>query len=119
MDLDTDKPELSNNYAGLNQMLAYLPRVDIQPPTEKTERNIAQEEAYKRNEEYAVFNPALAYLVGSETYADVGATLAEIVSQARTQYICGEIDEAGLESAHQQWLDQGGQQIIEEVNSQR
>lgn len=119
VDLDKDDTSLSNNYAGLNQMLAYLPRRDIEPSVKKNERNIAQEDAYKRNEKVAVFNPALAYLVGSETFGDVGATLDEIIKQARTQYICGEIDEAGLEKAHQQWLDQGGQQIIDEINAQR
>ncbi|MCR5602845.1 MAG: hypothetical protein K6G27_03980 [Lachnospiraceae bacterium] len=67
----------------------------------------------------AVFNPALPFLANSETYADLGSTLDEIITQARTQYICGQIDEEGLKAAAEQWLSQGGQKVIDEVNAQR
>lgn len=118
VDLDTENVELSNNYAGLNQMLAYLPRYDLTPSPAKNERTQAQADVYVENEKYAVFNPALSYLANSATYADIGATLDEILTQARTQYICGEIDEAGLQAAWDNWLNQGGQTIIDEVNEQ-
>lgn len=118
VDLDTEDTALAANYAGLNQMLAYIPRVDIQPNIEKNERQIAQADAYVRNEEFAVFNPAASYLANSATYADIGASLDDIIYQARTQYICGEIDEAGLQKAWDTWLAQGGQTIIDEVNAQ-
>lgn len=117
-DLDTEDTTLAANYAGLNQMLSYTPRYDLDPSPAKNERTQAQADAYVANEACAVFNPAASYLANSATYSDVGKTLDEIISQARTQYICGQIDEAGLEAAWQSWLDQGGQAIIDEVNEQ-
>ena len=36
---------------------------------------------------------------------------------ARTQYICGQIDEAGLQAAFDQWNARGGTQVMEEVNA--
>ncbi len=116
--LDKDDTALTNNYAGLNQMLAYIPRYTPTPSVETNERSARQNEVYVENEACAVFNPALSYLANSATYSDVGATLDEIIKQARTQYICGEIDEAGLQAAADAWLAQGGQQIIDEVNEQ-
>lgn len=116
--LDTDDTALTNNYAGLNQMLAYIPRYTPTPSVETNERSARQNEVYVENEACAVFNPALSYLANSATYSDVGATLDEIIKQARTQYICGEIDEAGLQAAADAWLAQGGQQIMDEVNEQ-
>ena len=61
-------------------------------------------------------NPAAGYLANSETNAEVGTDIQQILDDARTQYICGQLDEAGLESAFQQWSDRGGAQVIEEVN---
>ena len=116
--LDKDDTALTNNYAGLNQMLAYIPRYTPTPSVETNERSARQNEVYVENEACAVFNPALSYLANSATYSDVGATLDEIIKQARTQYICGEIDEAGLQAAADAWLAQGGQQIMDEVNEQ-
>lgn len=118
VDLDVENATLAANYAGLNQMLAYIPRYDLDPSPAKNERTQAQADAYVENEKYAVFNPASSYLANSATYADIGKTLDEIISQARTQYICGEIDEAGLQKAWDNWLNQGGQTIIDEVNAQ-
>lgn len=118
VDLDVEDATLAANYLGLNQMLAYIPRYDLNPSPAKNERTQAQADAYVRNEQYAVFNPASSYLANSATYADIGKTLDEIISQARTQYICGEIDEAGLQAAWDNWLNQGGQAVIDEVNEQ-
>lgn len=118
VDLDVENTTLAANYAGLNQMLAYIPRYDLNPSPAKNERTQAQADVYVENEKYAVFNPASSYLANSATYADIGKTLDEIITQARTQYICGEIDEAGLQKAWDNWLNQGGQTIIDEVNAQ-
>ncbi|HOV42121.1 MAG TPA: ABC transporter substrate-binding protein, partial [Oscillospiraceae bacterium] len=69
------------------------------------------------NEKYAVFNPAAGYLINSETYSLNGANLDQIISDARTQYICGQIDEAGLKAAWDNWAAQGGTTLIEEINN--
>lgn len=118
VDLDVENATLAANYMGLNQMLAYIPRYDLNPSPAKNERTKAQADVYVENEQYAVFNPASSYLANSATYADIGKTLDEIITQARTQYICGEIDEAGLQKAWDNWLNQGGQTIMDEVNEQ-
>lgn len=118
VDLDEDNTELNYNYKGLNQLIPYIPRVDTDPCVAKNERTQAQADVIAANEACAVFNPALSYLANSATFSDLGATLNDIITQARTQYICGEIDEAGLQKAWDQWLAQGGQQIIDEVNEQ-
>ena len=88
--------------------------------TEVYFKNVSEKDIawYVENEKYAVFNPASSYLANSATYADIGKTLDEIITQARTQYVCGEIDEAGLQTAWDNWLNQGGQTIIDEVNAQ-
>ena len=101
-------------------MLPRLPDYGIptDPTTVKTERELAQNEAYARNLECAVFNPASSYLLNSATYADVGAMLDEWISQARSQYICGEIDETGLKAVWEKWYENGGEKIIQEVNEQ-
>lgn len=119
VDLDTDDTTLSANYAGLNQVVAYIPNLaSTTLVPEQTESRIACDEVEAAAEEFAVTNPALPYLINSETYSEIGTTLDEIISSARTQYICGEIDEQGLKDAWQSYLDQGGQKVIDEVNEQ-
>lgn len=103
--------------AGLNQCVSYIPNLAPKSPQlEKTEPMKAQDEAYEYNKPFAVFNPALGYLANSEVNAEVGTDIEQIIDDARTQYICGQIDEAGLEAAAKQWLDRGGDRLVEEVN---
>lgn len=103
--------------SGLNQSLCYIPNLEsVNPSLEKTESQLAQAAAYEKNEQYAVFNPALGYLANSEVNAEVGTDIEQIIDDARTQYICGQIDDAGFEAAAQQWLDRGGDRLIEEIN---
>lgn len=102
---------------GLNQAVCYIPNLSATTPElEKNEATLAQDAAYEANESVAVMNPAAGYLANSETNAEVGTDIQQILDDARTQYICGQLDEAGLESAFQQWSDRGGAQVIEEVN---
>lgn len=120
VDLDIGDGDLAAGYQGLDTMLPRLPEFNtpIDPAIVKTEREIAQDEAYARNLQCAVFNPATSYLINSATYADVGAMLDQWITEARTQYVCGEIDEAGLKAAWDKWYQNGGEKIIEEVNQQ-
>ncbi len=121
VDLDVNDGNLYNNYAGLNQLLAFLPSSEAATaaiPLNLNERDKAQNDAYAAALPHAVTNPALPYLVGSETYASEGATLDANISAARSQYICGEIDMEGLEKAISEWRRLGGDKIIEEVNAQ-
>lgn len=106
--------------AGLNQALPYIPYLTEQNPKyvkEKQDYQAAYEDIIVYNLDYAVFNPALGYLTQSDTYATSGTNLVQILDDARTQYICGQIDEAGLQAAFDQWDSRGGAQVIEEVNA--
>lgn len=103
--------------AGLNQSICYIPSVSSTSPSlVKTEPMLAQDAAYAVNAQVAVFNPALGYLANSEVNAEVGTDIEQIIEDARTQYICGQIDEAGLDAAAKQWLDRGGDRLVEEIN---
>lgn len=102
---------------GLNQSLAYIPNLrSTNPGLHLKESDKAQYDAYDRNEKVAVLNPALGYLANSEVNAEVGTDIEQIIDDARTQYICGQIDDAGLEAAAQLWLDRGGDRLVEEIN---
>ena len=119
VDLDTEDPQAAKAYAALNQTVAYIPNaVGDAVKLQKTDRAILSDEVIASNVEYAVFNPVGPYLINSETYSMNGANLDQIISDARTQYIVGAIDEAGLQSAFDTWASQGGSDIITEVNAQ-
>ncbi|AZP03859.1 extracellular solute-binding protein [Jeotgalibaca ciconiae] len=64
--------------------------------------------------EYAVFNPAAPYI--SETYTEKGAQLDNIISDARIQFIAGQIDEQGWKDAIELWVKSGGDDIEAEIN---
>lgn len=64
--------------------------------------------------EQAIFNPAAPLI--SETYTTQGAVLDQIVGDARIRYLAGQLDEEGFRAEVQRWYDQGGEQIVEEMN---
>lgn len=116
MNKELDASQTPN--CGLNQAIAYIPNCSSTGlQLEKAQSQIESEACEKVNEQYAVFNPALGYLANSSVNAEVGTDIELIIEDARTQYICGQIDEAGLEAAAQQWLDRGGAQLVEELNT--
>lgn len=119
VDLDKDDEVSAKSYSALNQAIAYIPSMTAESPALKLTERKEEENAVKAaNIEYAVFNPATSYLVNSSTYSLAGSTLDQLLSDARTQYICGQIDEAGLQAQWDLWLKQGGQDVINEVNEQ-
>lgn len=113
-------PSAAKAYAPFNQTQCFIPHklVDAKPALKQTVRMQKQQAVYKENEKVAVFNPALAYLVNSSTYATHGAILDQLLSDARTQYICGRIDVKGLEAEFAKWDAQGGNDVVKEVNEQ-
>lgn len=103
---------------GFNQAFAYIPnRIPVSVPLAMDEPTKQTEIAYAENEKIAVFNPALGYLANSSVNAEVGTDIEQIIDDARTQYICGQLDDAGFDKAAQQWLDRGGDRLIEEINA--
>ena len=71
-----------------------------------------QKEVLLENIPYCVANPAEP--LTSDTYAEKGAQLDQIISDARNQYIAGQIDEAGFKAVVADWYAQGGTAICEE-----
>ncbi len=121
VDLDLEDEKLANNYKGLNQLLTFLPsteETDARVPLDRNERDQAQNAAYAAALPYAEINPALSYLVNSETYSVDGKALDEEATALRSQYVCGTISKeeftAGLDAIRAKGYDQ----IIAEVNEQ-
>lgn len=102
---------------GLNQAVAYVPNErSLNPELKLTETQEKDYEIREYNLQYTVMNPALGYLASSEVNAEVGTDIEQIIDDARTQYICGQIDDAGFDAAAQLWLDRGGDRLVEDVN---
>jgi putative aldouronate transport system substrate-binding protein len=112
-----DKPEL-NNLKNLNQMTTlYVSKEEeakrlVEAPL--TAIKTLSTKVQLDNEKYVVKNLASGYT--SPTYVSVGVDLTKIMNDARTKYIMGEIDDVGLQSAKDQWLKAGGQNVIKEYN---
>ncbi|MFW8576516.1 extracellular solute-binding protein [Enterococcus entomosocium] len=73
--------------------------------------NLANEKI-RENEEFAVINPAQS--LTSETYDRSWSSLIEGISDAYYQYMTGEIEIDGFDTAIETFLRNGGQQIIDE-----
>lgn len=104
---------------GMNQLLSYFispeeleKRLYKEPP--ETEIRLMEAKVKEDNIPYVVPNYGAPYI--SQTYKDVGTALDEIISDARTAYIKGEIDDVGLQEAKDQWLRSGGETVIKEMN---
>lgn len=112
-----DSPDNAPHY-GLNQTLTYVPGYpEGLSPTAVNERTDALNDCYvNRTRPGAVYNPAASVMSSSPTYTEYGADLDSLISQARTQYICGIIDEQGLQDAWDEWYEKGGEDVIAEVN---
>lgn len=106
-----DKPQL-----GLNQVISYVPDMPNMKTIEKSERLIEEEGIKLANIDIAVFNPASGYLVSSNVNAEVGTDLKDILDRARTQYICGQLDDSGLEEQFKVWEQRGGADLVKEIN---
>jgi len=111
-------PLASLGHNGINQAIAYIPNEIVAAPIELSEGRILEYAVKEDNIQYAVYNVAAAFLNNSPTYSLNGGNLDEIIQRARTQYVCGEIDEAGLEAQYREWENAGGAKVIEEINEQ-
>lgn len=67
-----------------------------------------------RDKEFAIFNPAAAYI--TNTYTTKGAQLDQIITDAKIQFIAGQIDEKGWQDALNLWAKSGGDELIKETN---
>lgn len=69
-----------------------------------------------QDQKHAVYNQAAPYV--SATYSKKGAQLDAIINTAQLAYMSGQLSDAGWQAAIQQWLKQGGQQVINEYTAQ-
>jgi len=67
------------------------------------------------NEQHAIHDPTAS--LDSPTFAEKGAELTQIITDATYQYIYGQIDLAGFQKAIETWKERGGQKVIEEYNA--
>lgn len=104
---------LSYSQLGMNVtgFKGYLPK---QASDYEQEMYDKRKEIEASDTEHAVFDPAAAYV--SQTYVSKGAQLDVIVSDARIQYIAGQIDVDGLKDAVELWRSSGGDDVIKEIN---
>ncbi|KWX88185.1 ABC transporter substrate-binding protein [Paenibacillus riograndensis] len=76
---------------------------------------IHAEELLLENVKVGVADPTAA--LDSATYTSKGVELQQIISDATSKYIYGQIDKAGFEKKVQAWKERGGQKIIDEYNA--
>ncbi|XEC95830.1 extracellular solute-binding protein [Paenibacillus tarimensis] len=106
--------ELMTELQNLNQLLMFIP----ENRTRKVEQTGLREkirELQKANEEIIIANPAEPLI--SDIYAVKGQQLDEFISDARTMYILGQIDEEGHQTAIEEWRRNGGDEYMEEINA--
>jgi putative aldouronate transport system substrate-binding protein len=109
----SDDANLTKEYADLNQFATGIIATELQVryTTDVAEKIDA---VYEDNEQYAVANPAEPYV--SDTYSTKGPQLDAIMSEANTKFIVGAISEDEWKAQRDRWLQQGGQQVIDELN---
>lgn len=111
-----DDAALTKEYADLNQFapgfITYEDGLQTKYDTDVAEK---VQEVYEENRLYTVANPAEPYV--SDTYSTKGPQLDAIINEANTKYICGQISEAEWYAQRDRWLQQGGQQVIDETNA--
>lgn len=115
----TDAPQtlkddvLSYSQLGMNVggFQGLLPK---QPSEYEQEMYDKRKEIEASDLESAEFDPSAPFV--SPTYVSNGAQLDVIVSDARLQYIAGQIDLAALKAAIKLWRTSGGDEVITEIN---
>ncbi|MBD0380835.1 extracellular solute-binding protein [Paenibacillus sedimenti] len=108
-----DTALLEGEVEGLNQFTSFIPEsrsLKVKP----TPLRLKSEAVQKANESIVVPNPAEPLI--SNVYTKQGAQLDLMISDARTKYIVGQIDEAGVKAAIELWKKSGGDEYIKEIN---
>ncbi|CAG7627866.1 extracellular solute-binding protein [Paenibacillus allorhizosphaerae] len=108
-----DAALLEGEVEGLNQFVAFIPEtrsLAVKP----TPLRKKADEVIKANEAIVVANPAEPLV--SSVYSQKGAQLDTIISDARTKFIVGQIDEAGFKAAVELWKKSGGDDYVKEIN---
>lgn len=102
---------------GYNQMVPYFSNEEESAKllaAELSEMRTEEARVKKENMKYVVANYGASYT--SDTYVNIGADLDAILMDAKLNYIQGIIDDTALQAALDQWLEAGGQTVIDEMN---
>jgi putative aldouronate transport system substrate-binding protein len=75
----------------------------------------AADKIIKENDKYLVKDPTMTLF--SQTYADKGADLQQMIHDADIKFITGNIDENGWKSVVEQWKKAGGEQVMAEFTA--
>ena len=109
-----EQPNVDKLYHNLSQFTMGIPeKIVIAPVPSVVQDDYDVARAY--NDTIVVGNPCEPLI--SKTASEQGTQLAKLYEDARVQFICGQIDEAGWKAALDNWLAQGGQTIIDETQA--
>ncbi|MCS7462599.1 extracellular solute-binding protein [Paenibacillus doosanensis] len=108
-----DTTLMDQELSGLNQMFMGIPE-NRYLEVVQTPVRIKSNEVQKANESIVVANPAEPLV--SNVYAQKGPQLDNIINDARTKFIVGQIDEAGFKAAVELWKKSGGDDYVKEIN---
>ncbi|AEI44152.1 extracellular solute-binding protein [Paenibacillus mucilaginosus] len=108
-----DPAKLEGEVEGLNQMLTFLPE-DRTLKVVQTPLRQKITKVQKEAEQHIVPNPAEPLV--SNVYSQKGPQLDTMISDARTKFIVGQIDEAGFKAAVELWRKSGGDEYVKEIN---
>ena len=111
--LNLEDKNFHKAYAGLNQLGNVV--TGTNPPLKQSEIQKLATDLEKEAEDIVV-NPAIGYINNSAEYSMNRAVLDAVLSEARTKYIVGQIDEEGLKKAWEEWSAKGGDKLIQEIN---
>ena len=111
-----DITKYDKEFADLNQLMPLITGATNLNVPFATECAKEVDEIQKENVNYTVPNPAEPYV--SNTAALMGSALDDIMTEANTKFILGNIDEDGWRAAVEQWKAKGGEKVIAELNEQ-
>lgn len=122
VDTSTSSPEATavaesvKSFAQLGTNIAGQRFYDAKQPTPYQQQLWDKRQAMEASDtKVAVFDEAAPFI--SDTYTAKGAQLDNIMPDARLRFISGQIDEAGVKAAIEQWRAAGGNQVTEELNA--
>ncbi|MFA9556741.1 extracellular solute-binding protein [Evansella sp. AB-rgal1] len=110
----TDDEDLfARDVRGLNQFQMAIPEDRFLKAAQSALQD-KQNLVMEQNVDIVIGNPAEP--LNSDTYAERGQQLDNIIDDARIKFIVGQIDESDLDREIERWLNNGGREYIQEMN---
>lgn len=109
---DDGKNYKADDYADLNQFSMGIAKNDLRTSYATSVAEKVAEIQDDKNAIYAVNNPMAPYT--SKSYATSGTMMDAIISEARTNYLVGKLDEKGYKAAIEEWKKMDGAKVMKE-----